>query len=204
MAQGDEGLDVFYNQGNGQFVKDRILRFPATYGSMSFALTDFNQDGHPDIVYVNGDNGDFSVILKPYHGIRILLNDGSNQFEESFFYPMNGAYKAIPFDFDKDGDIDIATISFFPDFFNHPEEGFIFLENITSENKFNFKASTFPGSEDGRWITMEMADTDEDGAQDLLLGSFTGMDITNDTTKAIIGKIIQRSPAFLILKNKNR
>ena len=35
---------------------------------------------------------------------------------------MHGAYNAIPRDFDKDGDLDIAAISFFPDFKENGKE----------------------------------------------------------------------------------
>ena len=201
MAQGDEGIDVFYNNGNGQFKKERILRFPAVYGSVSFLLTDMNQDGYQDIVYVNGDNGDVSRVLKPYHGIRIFLNDRHNQFIESYFFPLHGAYKAIADDYDQDGDLDIAAISFFPDFMNHPEQGFVFLEKISTKGTLNFEASTFPESKKGRWITMTEADIDRDGDKDLVLGSFTSMDIPDDSTDVIKMKYASESNPMLILRN---
>lgn len=49
-------------------------------------MHDFNGDGKLDIVYVNGDNFDYSRVLKPYHGIRILENDGKNNFHERYFF----------------------------------------------------------------------------------------------------------------------
>lgn len=170
FGQGDEGIFIYYNQGNGTFVENRVLEFPASYGSSYFNLFDFNEDGFLDIIYTNGDNADYIPILKPYHGIRIFLNNGQNQFMEHFFYALNGAYKAIPADFDKDGDMDIAAISFFPDYKEHPEQGFVYLENT---GDLNFKASSFKGVSNGRWIVMDAGDADQDGDLDILLGSLT-------------------------------
>ena len=204
MAQGDEGIDIYYNNGDGQFKKERVLRFPSSYGSVSFSLVDFNQDGFSDILYTNGDNADYSPVLKPYHGIHIFLNDGTNHFNESYFFHQNGAYKALAHDFDMDGDIDIASIAFFPDFFGRPEEGFVYLENVSTEEDFNFIPSTFAGSDLGRWITMNIADVDQDGDSDLLLGSFTGMEIRNDTTGTLLGSMAEKSPSFILLKNMTK
>ena len=72
MAQGDEGFDVYYNDGRGNFEKKRHLSFPPVYGSNDLQLADFNGDGRMDLIYVNGDNADITPGLKPYHGIRIL------------------------------------------------------------------------------------------------------------------------------------
>ena len=76
MAQGDEGIFIFYNKGDGQFEEKQVLRFSPSYGSNYFELADFNGDGFEDILATDGDNGDYPPILKPYHGIRIYLNDG--------------------------------------------------------------------------------------------------------------------------------
>ena len=97
--------------------------------SQYLELADFNKDGFDDIVYVCGDNADKSPILKNYHGIYIYLNDGKSNFTPSYFYPRIGAYKAIVLDYYLDGDLDIAAISFFPDYLRYPEESFIYLNN---------------------------------------------------------------------------
>jgi hypothetical protein len=80
---------------------------------------------------------------------------------------MHGASQALARDFDGDGDVDIAAISFFPDFSTHPEEGFIYFEN----NGKTFKAHTTPVTKDSRWLVMDAADVDQDGDCDLLLGA---------------------------------
>ena len=167
ITQGDEQIALFTNRGKFRFSYQVLLRFQPLYGSSYFELADFNGDGHPDILYANGDNADYSAILKPYHGLRIYLNDGRNHFKESWFHPMHGASMTKTEDFDKDGDLDIAAISFFPDFENHPEHGFIYFEN----NDGQFSAFHTPIAAASRWITIESTDIDSDGDADLLLGA---------------------------------
>ena len=109
------------------------MSFPVIYGSSSFELDDFNHDGFKDILYTCGDNGDYTGnVLKNYHGVYIYLNDGKNNFTQKYFFPIHGCYKAIARDFDKDGDLDIAAISYFPDLKNQPQESFVYLEQTES------------------------------------------------------------------------
>jgi len=170
FAQGEEGIFLFTNKGKGNFETKEILRFPSSYGSSYFEFADFNKDGHPDIIYTCGDNADFSPILKPYHGVYIFLNNGANQFIQKYFFPINGCYKALARDFDGDGDLDIATISFFADYEHQPEESFVYLEN---KGNFNFQPYSFPEAKSGRWLTMDAGDIDGDGRLDLVLGNFS-------------------------------
>ena len=196
MAQGDESIFIFYNQGNAKFKEERILQLPPSYGSNYFELADFNKDGYPDIIATNGDNGDYPPILKAYHGIRIYLNNGKNNFKETIFLPVNGIGKAIARDFDADGDIDIASIAFFPDYKNTPEESFIYWEN---KGDLSFKAYSFNEATAGRWITMDAGDIDDDGDIDIVLGN------ANFSVGAVPEKFTRKwdvsTPSILILKN---
>lgn len=175
MAQGDEGIYYYKNLGNGQFgPKTTILQFPPSYGSTFFELKDFNGDHRKDILYVNGDNGDYRPLLKPYHGVRIFhqigdLNDP--KFEETVFLQVNGAFKAIAEDFDQDGDIDIACISYFPDVVNTPEEGFVYFDNIDGA----YTGYLTPIGAQGKWLVMDAGDFDRDGDLDLVIGSSNTM-----------------------------
>lgn len=167
ITQGDEQIALLTNRGNFRFTYRVLLRFPPVYGSSYFELGDFNGDGHSDILYTNGDNADYSPILKPYHGVRVFLNDGLNKFDEAWFFPMNGATMARAVDFDNDGDLDIAAIAFFPDFKKNPEYGFIYFEN--ERGKFTPHYTKLAAT--SRWITMEVADLDGDQDLDIVLAS---------------------------------
>ncbi len=200
MAQGDEGLFWYKNRGNGTFEEIRLLSFLPLYGTQYFEFADFNNDGKDDIIYVCGDNADLTPILKSYHGIYIFLNDGNNKFNQAYFYQLNGAYKAIPHDYDLDGDLDIAAISFFPDYRSYPEESFIYLENI---GNMQFEDYSFPESTDGRWIVMDAEDMDGDGDIDLALGSFVSFIADGDTT-GLGEKWFSRGPSVIVLENTTR
>jgi hypothetical protein len=134
-------------------------------------LVDYNHDGLTDIVTVHGDNADFSPILKPYHGIRININQGNGVFKEKFFYPIYGVTKVVADDFDKDGDIDFAASAFFPDFSKLGEESFVYLENIDEKN-FKFKPYTLKSDTPVKSLTLEKADIDGDGDMDIIAGNF--------------------------------
>ena len=64
MSQGDEKIILLLNQGDFNFRINTILSFPPVYGSSYFDVADFNHDGKFDILYTNGDNADYSMILK--------------------------------------------------------------------------------------------------------------------------------------------
>jgi hypothetical protein len=196
FAQGEEGIFLFTNKGNGNFETKEILRFPPVYGSSYFELADFNKDGYPDIVYTCGDNADYSPVLKPYHGVYIFLNDKSNHFTQKYFFPIDGCYKAIAKDFDGDGDLDIAAISFFADYANQPGESFVYLKN---EGGFDFQPYSFPEAVSGRWLTMDAGDIDGDGRIDLVLGNFS---FGSPATKSVANW--SESSPFIVLKNTGK
>ncbi|NNE76387.1 MAG: VCBS repeat-containing protein, partial [Pricia sp.] len=171
-TQGDESIYVLY-QGKGlEFLPKKAIRFPPIYGSSWFELLDYDGDGDQDIITVNGDNADETYVPKPYHGMRLHLNDGDDNFEEVYFYPMNGCTRVIAQDFDQDGDFDMALLSTFPDYENHPDFSFVYLENENPE-KYEFKASTLKDPNAGKWFLMDSGDIDNDGDIDLMLNSLT-------------------------------
>jgi FG-GAP-like repeat len=194
FAQGEEGIYLYTNLGKGKFKEDPILRFPPINGSSYFELADFNKDGFDDIIYTCGDNADYSLVLKAFHGVYVYLNDGKNNFTQKYFYPLNGCYKAIARDFDKDGDLDLATISYFADFEHQPEEGFVYLEN---KGNYNFTPTSASLTQKGRWLTMDAGDYNQDGYLDLILGNFSV------APSFIPSKIDwKKGPPFIVLKNR--
>ncbi len=164
-AQGLEGISIFYNKGKGRFKEEVVLKFSPVYGSSWFELADFNKDGLPDILYVNGDNADYSSTLKNYHGIRIFENKGKNQFQRAWFYPLYGATKAIAADFDGDGNLDIAAIAYYR---KEAKEGFVYFRN---KGGYNFSPSTFKEVASGQWMALELGDVNADGRPDIILGA---------------------------------
>lgn len=200
FAQAQEGIYLFINKGKDtkgitQFETKEILRFSPVHGSCFFELVDLNKDGFKDIIYVSGDNADYSThLLKNFHGVYGFLNDGKNNYRQAFFYPINGCFKALARDFDKDGDIDIATIAYFPDFKNQPKEGFVYLEN---KGNFAFKGSSIKEVNAGNWLVMDAADIDADGDDDIVLGNF-------DRKKRGGINDSKKDTAILFLENRKR
>lgn len=197
MAQGDEGIDIYLNEGGGQFERTRILRFPPTYGSNHIEFADFNGDGQVDILYVNGDNADITPILKGYHGIRIFLGGRDGTFEEAFFYPLHGAVAAEAADFDQDGDLDIAAISYFPDYADAPEKSFVLLRN---NGDLTFDPYTFEDAHRGRWLRMDVGDFDGDQDLDIMLGSNISFGPVGDRS-GLFERWVKEGPSVVILEN---
>lgn len=198
-GQGDEGIYILYNQGNGTFSTEHPIRLPPVYGSSWFELFDYEGDGDLDIALVNGDNADFTYALKPYHGLRLFLNDGRNEFEEAYFYPIYGATRVIVRDFDADGDPDFAVAALFPDFAGNAGESFVYLENLAPPT-FTFQSYTGPINRAGHWLVMESADIDQDNDTDIVLGSYVGSPAP--VPDSLHRGWIQQNVDLLILENQ--
>ncbi len=200
FAQADERIVLLENDGEGNFPKrPRIFaRFPPVYGSMYFSMHDFNGDGSMDIVYVNGDNFDFSRVLKPYHGVRILENDGKNNFRERFFFPVYGAARAEVADFDKDGDLDILATSNFADFQRHAERGIMFLENAGG---YQFRPYAFTIASGNQWNLTATGDLNKDGWPDVIIGA---MDLANISKlqRRSLGQTLEAKDPILLFENR--
>ena len=203
VAQALESFMIFLGDGKGGFEKRIIFQRPPSWGHSGFEMADFNGDGKPDLLVTNGDNADFTTSPpRAHHGIRIYLNRGNLEFKESYFFPMNGAYRAVARDFDGDGDLDIAAISFFPDYEKSPRESFVYLENQAGTNSLEFAASTFRESITGRWLTLEAGDIDGDGDDDIVLGSLVEMPTAVPEFVKNLWK--EKGPSVLVLRNTRK
>jgi len=168
-AQGNEHVAAYLLDAQGKIEEKRLLQFPAVHGVCDLDIVDFNGDQQLDLIISNGDNADYTQITKPYHGIRIYLNQGNFNFEESVFIPYPGVLHSEIVDFDQDGDQDIAAVSFFPGDPAHPSPGFKYFEQVGPDR---FLGQTFKTSNHGKWMNMVKGDIDQDGDEDLVLGSF--------------------------------
>lgn len=199
MSDAREGFYILVNNGANEFESTTVFETHPSYGHTYFELQDFNGDGQMDIMTVNGDNVDSDPYntLKNYHGIRIYLNRGGLRFDEAYFYPMYGAFGAKAADFDNDGDLDIAAISFFPDFAAERRESFVLLLN---DGEMNFSAHSNAELNFGRWMTMDVGDLDGDDDIDIVLGGAyipTGMFAHMELYRTLA----ETAPSILILKN---
>ena len=196
FAQARESVSLFENLGDGTFSEKILMQFPPVQGSTYLELDDFNKDGFPDILMSSGDNWDLSDIHKRFHGVRIYMNDGKNNFAERFFFPLYGASKAMARDFDKDGDLDIAAISFH-DNPEKPEDGFVYLENT---GNMHFIPHVTADARSGKWLTMDVADLDKDGDDDIMLGSY--FHAFSEVAKLMV-KGVEQFPQVVILRNNH-
>ncbi|TAH07402.1 MAG: VCBS repeat-containing protein [Runella slithyformis] len=167
FSQSDERVVLYLNKGKLAFEEKTLLRFPPVYGSSYFDLADLNADGRLDIVYTCGDNADYSTVFKPYHGVYLFENQGNERFQQTMFYAMNGAYKALPRDVDLDGDLDLMAIAFYDNPAETPEASLLYFSNDNG----TFKPYTIPIGRAGRWLALDAADLDHDGDIDFALGS---------------------------------
>ena len=74
-------------------------------------------------------------------------------------------------DFDEDGDLDIASNAFFPEYSKGLQESFVYLETKNTET-FEFASQVVPSARPIRSLCLEKADFDGDGDLDLILGLF--------------------------------
>jgi hypothetical protein len=200
-AEAREGVHLFLSTGPGRFERRTILERHPAWGHTHLEVVDFNGDGHPDLLVTNGDNGEYSYNPhKSYHGIRLHLNDGHNRFDEVFFHHQPGAYKALARDFTGNGKLDIASISYFPDFGHDPRAGFVLL---LQEEPMKFTAHGLAVPE-GRWLTMDAGDWDGDGDSDLILAAHNyGPQL--DTVPPQIRDLWEQRPVpLLLLRNNTR
>ncbi|MEM6347041.1 MAG: VCBS repeat-containing protein [Bacteroidota bacterium] len=197
FAQGEEGVFVFWNEGEEKFRSEQVLRFPPSSGSASMQLLDWDEDGQLDILLSQGDNADYPPIVKAYHGLRLWHNEGEGRFAERFFLPLPGAYETEVHDFDGDGDQDIAAIAFFPDYKSEDTRSFVYYEN---QGGNQFKAQSFAGlSQLGRWLVMDVGDIDQDGDIDLALGSLA-FEVPGQSSWTDLWQ--RQGIAFVVLENE--
>jgi hypothetical protein len=116
ISQEHEAVVAFLGDGKGHFRKRTLYTAPHPgYGSSGIQLVDLNGDGQVDVLYTNGDTLDSPFLLKPYHSVQWLENQGPDKpFEHHHLATMYGVHRAVAADLDGNGDLDIVCVSFLP------------------------------------------------------------------------------------------
>jgi hypothetical protein len=168
VTQDHEEVWAFENLGNGEFRK-RLLFDNLNFdlGSVGLVLTDLDQDGKPDLLWVAGDNLE---IRYPYpqrwHGCFWLRNLGNWQFEKKRIATLGGAYAAAVGDLDGDGDLDVVLVSMFNDWRQPGAASVVWLENDGHQNFRTWQIADRPIS----LATVACGDLNGDGRADIVAG----------------------------------
>jgi hypothetical protein len=168
FAQEHEKI-MIWKLKNNVFIEKKVLQFHPGFGFVDFQLKDIDNDGDKDIITCNGDNADYSQVLKNYHGVRIFLNMGDMNFQETYFHPIHGGSKLEVEDFDLDGNLDILVIS---NFGNLKNENFKSVHYLRNDGHMQFKTQYIHNLPNYRWQTMNVSDFDKDGDLDVFIGGF--------------------------------
>mgnify|MGYP000904115088 CR=1 FL=1 len=202
-AQAREGLSVLIQDSDGAFTPRLLITQPPTFGYVAMELADLDGDGVDEILLVNGDSGDYRSPHKPFHGVRIYQRATGDRLEERCFVPLHGAYGVRARDFDGAGDLDLALISFFPDFTADPPESFLLLSN---EGGWRFRAASLRAVDAflGRWLVLDAGDVDGDGDEDIVLGSFFRGPATTPIPEHLIRNWETNGVNLLLLRNLRR
>ena len=153
---------IYINHGNGRFEKQAKTLFSRPFATGALTAADFDNDGDIDIFV--GERYQVETYGKDGQGY-ILRNDGAGNFTEEapeVFSQIGMLTDAKHLDVNKDGYEDLIVVGEWmsPKVFINTQGTFI-------EAKESFGLS----NEQGLWATLEIADLNADGHQDLVLGN---------------------------------
>ena len=166
FAQGDEKISVFYNQGGLEFTEEVLIRSHPLYGTLDFRLVNIDGDDTPELIVANGDNADYSVVFKPYHGLRIYDAQRDGDYALAKFYHINGASELSFEDYDDDGDVDIGVFALYPNVATRPWEVFQIFEN---QQDLTFRRAAFKEIHGNHWVRCAICKDDLTGQTSVLL-----------------------------------
>ncbi|MBI1314669.1 hypothetical protein GC176_25530 [bacterium] len=184
FSQEHETVEAFLNRGDGTFERQIVyLTGSPSYGSSGIELVDFDNDGDTDVLYTNGDTLD-SSLLKPYHSVQWLENQGNFPFEHHHIGWLPGAYRAVTADIDADGDLDVVVCAWVPEKAEppSPRDGGKYATLVWYEQQSDdrFACHVLQTATGEGYMTVAIGKLNTDGAPDIVAGRFA----PTRTTKA--------------------
>lgn len=166
FAQAKEQVSLFKNKGNGQFEESVQISLPCYYGTSYLEMSDLDKDGKEEIILASGDNADYSITKKNFHGIRTFKQTLANHWKQANFLPVYGATKVLSIDINNDGNMDLVCASNFVEEEYRSTETLLLLMN-KGKMQFDIKHIKLPKINP---LTMSIGEIN--GKKELFLGNF--------------------------------
>jgi hypothetical protein len=173
ITQEHEAVVAFVNEGAGQFKQQTIWAAPhPAFGCNGLQLDDLDGDGDLDIVVTNGDALDAPYLLKPYHGVQRLDNQGGLKFPPHRLMDLYGGGSPVVADLDGDGRRDLLVGCFLPAAY-YPQRGALKHSSLVwlqQSAQGHFVPHSLETSAYDH-LTCAVGDVDGDGRPDLAVGN---------------------------------